>query len=1081
MKKRPFQFLSLAIAAFFAMSAQAEDHPLWLRHCAISPDGTQIAFCYKGDIFTVPAAGGQARQLTSNAAYDGNPVWSPNGQQIAFMSNREGSMDIYVMSKDGGTPKRLTTDSGDETPIIWRDNSHVLFSAALWTEPKSIIFPSRQFPQVYEVDVNGSRPVKFSDITMEDMSLNAKGQILYHDKKGYEDTWRKHHTSPITRDIWLDDNGKFTKLTSFKGEDRNPVWNSKGDGFWYLSEQDGTFNVYQRPLQGNSATQLTHFSGNPVRFLSASKGGKLCFSQNGELYTLVPGQQPQKVNVSIVADSNDKDVVRRTLTGGATEFCLSPSGKEIAFIDHGDVFVTSTDYKTTKQITDTPEQERNLSFSPDGRSLVYASERNGLWQVYMTKIKDAKEKQFTYAGDLVEEQLVKSNRTSFMPKFSPDGKTVAFVEDRGTLKSVDVKNHAVKTLMDGKYIFSYSDGDIDYQWSPDSRWIITNYIGNGGWNNADVALVPADGSQKVVDLTESGYNDGAARWALGGKAIAFASDRAGYRSHGSWGAEQDVYLMFLDLDAYERFQMTKEEKERFDEAQKEKKKEEDEAKGKKKNKKGKKPQKKGEKDVKAKPLRFDTENCRDRIVRLTVNSSDLGDFILSPGGDTLYYEARFEDGYDLWRHEMREGKTTLVMKKVNGGDLQADSTFKSLFAMSEGRIKKIDLAKSEIKDVVFEARFNDKPYQERRYLFDHIWQQVKDKFYDPKLHGVDWQGYHDNYARFLPYINNNFDFSEMASEMLGELNASHTGCRYYPNGASLQTAELGLLYDSHYRGDGLKVAEVIKRGPFAVRNTGVTPGCIIEKIDGQRILRNSDYTSLMDGRAGKDLRVSVFNPKTNKHFDVQVRPISRNAQRELLYKRWVDHNRDLVDSLSHGQLAYVHVKAMDSESFRTVFSELLSDKNHNRKAAIIDERHNGGGWLHDDLCTLLSGKEYQEFIAHGKYVGRDPWNKWVKPSCVMICEDDYSNGHGFPFVYKTLGIGKLVGAPVAGTMTAVWWETQMDRSLVFGIPQVGCRDMNGQYGENHQLDPDVEVYNTPEDYLKGDDEQLKKAVETMLK
>jgi C-terminal processing protease CtpA/Prc len=358
---------------------------------------------------------------------------------------------------------------------------------------------------------------------------------------------------------------------------------------------------------------------------------------------------------------------------------------------------------------------------------------------------------------------------------------------------------------------------------------------------------------------------------------------------------------------------------------------------------------------------------------------------------------------------------------------------------------------------------------------------VKDKFYDPKLHGVDWQGYHDNYARFLPYINNNFDFSEMASEMLGELNASHTGCRYYPNGASLQTAELGLLYDSHYRGDGLKVAEVIKRGPFAVRNTGVTPGCIIEKIDGQKILRDSDYTSLMDGRAGKDLRVSVYNPKSGKRFDVQVRPISRDAQRELLYKRWVDHNRDLVDSLSHGQLAYVHVKAMDSESFRTVFSELLNDKNRNRKAAIIDVRHNGGGWLHDDLCTLLSGKEYQEFIAHGKYVGRDPWNKWVKPSCVMICEDDYSNGHGFPFVYKTLGIGKLVGTSVAGTMTAVWWETLMDRTLVFGIPQVGKWDKNNQFMENQELFPDIEVFNTPEDYINGHDRQLEAAIKEMMK
>ncbi len=1072
-------FISIALA-MLSISAQAQSNPLWMRYSAISPDGSTIAFSYKGDIYTVPSNGGTARQITSNADYDSYPLWSPDGSKIAFSSAREGSLDVYIINKNGGSPIRLTTDSGNEKPIGFRDNEHILVEADIATSATSIIFPGT-FPQVFEVPtVSGARMKLVSEITMQDLSINANGDILYHDMKGYEDSWRKHHTSPITRDIWLLRGGKYTKLTSFAGEDRNPVWDT-ADSYYYLSEEDGTFNVFHNNIAGNAKQQITHFKGNPVRFLTRANNGTLCFGYDGEIYTLKTGSQPQKVNINVIADRNDIDLDRQTLFSGAREISVSPNGKEVAFIVHGDVYVTSVEYNTTKQITDTPEQERSVDFAPDGRSIVYASERNGLWQIYQSSIKNKNEKLFTYSTEIVEEQLVKSDSTSFQPQYSPDGKSVAFLQNRTTLMAVDVKTHKTRKLMDGKYIFSYSDGDIDYQWSPDSRWIITNYIGNGGWNNADVALVPADGSQKVVDLTESGYNDGAARWALGGKAIAFASDRAGYRSHGSWGAEQDVYLMFLDLDAYERFLMTKEEKERFDEAQKEKKKEEDEAKGKKKNKKGKKPQKKGEKDVKAKPLRFDTENCRDRIVRLTVNSSDLGDFILSPGGDTLYYEARFEDGYDLWRHEMREGKTTLVMKKVNGGDLQADSTFKSLFAMSEGRIKKIDLAKSEIKDVVFEARFNDKPYQERRYLFDHIWQQVKDKFYDPKLHGVDWQGYHDNYARFLPYINNNFDFSEMASEMLGELNASHTGCRYYPNGASLQTAELGLLYDSHYRGDGLKVAEVIKRGPFAVRNTGVTPGCIIEKIDGQRILRNSDYTSLMDGRAGKDLRVSVFNPKTNKHFDVQVRPISRNAQRELLYKRWVDHNRDLVDSLSHGQLAYVHVKAMDSESFRTVFSELLSDKNHNRKAAIIDERHNGGGWLHDDLCTLLSGKEYQEFIAHGKYVGRDPWNKWVKPSCVMICEDDYSNGHGFPFVYKTLGIGKLVGTPVAGTMTAVWWETQMDRSLVFGIPQVGCRDMNGQYGENHQLDPDVEVYNTPEDYLKGDDEQLKKAVETMLK
>ena len=396
-------------------------------------------------------------------------------------------------------------------------------------------------------------------------------------------------------------------------------------------------------------------------------------------------------------------------------------------------------------------------------------------------------------------------------------------------------------------------------------------------------------------------------------------------------------------------------------------------------------------------------------------------------------------------------------------------------------IKKIDLAKGKPEAVNFEANFNYRPQEEREYIFNHIWQQVKDKFYVEDLHNVDWDGYRENYKRFLPHINNNYDFRDMLSEMLGELNGSHTGARYNPEGPSLKTAALGLFLDDTYQGDGLRVEEVIKRGPFDVKKTGVTAGCIIEKIDGNAILANEDYNWMLDGKAGKPIRVSVFNPKTGKRFDVNVKAISKAAQQELLYKRWVDRNRALVDSLSGGQLAYVHVKEMNSESFRTVYRELLSDKNRNRKAVIVDERHNGGGWLHDDLCTLLGGKQYQSFVPHGQYVGADPFNKWTKPSCVLMCEDDYSNGHGFPFVYKELGIGRLIGTPVPGTMTAVWWETLIDKSLIFGIPQVGCMDMRGNFCENTQLYPDIEVYNTPEDFLSGHDSQLERAIQEMLK
>ena len=1088
------KLLLSAFALCFAGTIAAQEAPLWMRYCALSPDGTTIAFTYKGDIYTVPSTGGRATQITTNPAFDTTPVWSPDGKQIAFASDRMGSLDVFVVAKEGGVPQRLTTHSGSEKPVAYKDDKHILFTANIAPSAEDAGFPSGQFQQIYEVAVTGGRPTMFSSMPMECISINKEGIMLYQDKKGYEDYWRKHQVSPIARDIWSYTPGKtpvYQKQTTFGGEDREPVWAPDGKSFYYLSEEKGSFNIFQRTPGANTSKQITFHTKHPVRFLSMASEGKLCYGYNGEIYTLVPGGQPQKVNITILSDKIDKDIIRQIRSYGATDIAVSPKGKEVAFIMRGDVYVTSIDYKTTKQITNTPDQERDISFAPDGRTLVYSSERNGLWQLYTSTIVRKEEKQFTYATELKEERLTKSNVASFQPQYSPDGKEIAFLENRTAIRVINLKSKAVRTVMDAKYQYSYADGDQWFQWSPDSKWILSDFIGIGGWNNKDVVLLKADGKGEMVNLTESGYSDTNAKWVLGGKAMIWNSDRSGYRSHGSWGSESDTYIMFFDVDAYNRFTMSKEDLALLEEAEKtekeEKAKKEKEEKEKAEKKKDKKDAKtkdtKKEEDKKkeeVKPLTFDLENRFDRIVRLTVNSSRLSDAVLTPKGDVLYYLAAFEGDYDLWEHKLKENTTKILLKGVGGGALIPDKEGKNIFMCTRSQLKKIEIAGSKVTPIEFEAFFDYRPYGERAYIFDHVYQQVNDKFYVADLQGTDWKGYKEAYQRFLPHINNNYDFAEMLSELLGELNASHTGARYAGGGSALSTATLGVFYDESYSGTGLKIKEILDQSPFTQKKTDVKAGCIIEKVDGKTIEANADYFPLFEGKVGRKVILTVYDPATKKRFEETVKAISYGAQSELLYKRWVKRCAQKVEELSGGRIAYVHIKGMDSPSFRKMYSELLG-RYRNKEAVIVDTRHNGGGWLHDDVVTLLSGKEYQRFVPRGQYIGSDPFNKWLKPSCMLACEDNYSNAHGTPYVYKTLGIGKLIGTPVAGTMTAVWWERQIDPTIVFGIPQVGCMDMRGQYMENKQLEPDIKVYNSPEKSLKGEDKQLAAAVKEMLK
>ncbi|MBL7793788.1 MAG: PD40 domain-containing protein [Saprospiraceae bacterium] len=1072
--------LLLSCLTLLSLRLSAQEAALWLRYPAISPDGKTIVFSYKGDLYKVAADGGAASPLTLHEGHDAMPVWSPDGKTIAFGSDRYGNYDVFVMPAAGGAATRLTYHSSGDMPSDFSpDGQYVIFTSSRLDAAANQQFPSGVLPELYRVPVKGGREKQVITTPAEMTRYNKKGSaIVYHDRKGYEDEFRKHHTSSVTRDVWMYDFNKkeYTQLSTFAGEDRNPVFAPNQEDIYYLSEEKGSFNIFKMNIKTpGKSTQLTTYDKHPVRYLTSSSDGVMCFSFNGELYTMREGQKPERITVFIATDARYNPEKIEKISGNASEFALSPNGKEVAFIVRGEVFASSVDKGTTRRITNTPEQERTLSFSPDGRSLLYASERKGSWNVYRTNLARTEEGFFFNATLLKEEAVIATAAEEFQPAWSPDGKEVAYLEERTILKVVNTETKKVREIMGADKNYSYSDGDQWYEWSPDGKWFLVNFLQNQQWIS-QAGLVSAAGGQPITNLTQSGYNNNNPRWMMDGKMMLWFSDRDGMKNDASWGGEYDVYGMFFNQEDYDRFKLSKED---FD-LLKEKEKEEE---GKKKENGEKKEEaKKDEVKKLPDPIKIDLKGIEDRKLRLTMHSSRLNDAIMSKDGEKLFYLARFEKGFDLWQTELRtrETKTLVKLGADNAGGLTLDKEGKNLFFVADGSIVKVEIEGGKRSNVGINGEMVLNEAVERAHLFEHAWRQVQKKFYKIDLHDVTWEEYRDNYVRFLPHVDNNRDFAEMLSEMLGELNASHTGARWRPNvETGDKTAALGVFYDESYTGNGLKVLEVMDKSPAAKSDTKIKPGVIIEKIDGQEITPETNYYSLLNRKEGQNTLLSLFNPADGQRWETVIKPISQGEENELRYQRWVDRCRFLVDSLSGGTIGYVHVRGMNDQSYRTVYEEALG-KNAGKEALVVDTRFNGGGWLHDDLATFLSGKKYMTMMPREQNLGSEPQFKWYKPSIVVMSESNYSDAHMFPYTYKALEIGKLVGMPVPGTGTAVWWET-MQNGVVFGIPQVGMVGNDGAYLENTQLEPDIKTPNDPGAVSKGRDQQLEAAVKELKK
>ncbi|GAB5528189.1 MAG: S41 family peptidase [Roseivirga sp.] len=1075
---RKLKFTTLLLLLVTTL-ATAQVQPKWARYPSISPDGSQIAFVYKGDLYRVSAGGGDATQLTFHQGHDYMPVWSKDGKHLAFASDRYGNFDIYIMDAQGGPANRLTFHSNDEVPFSFSsDGKNVIFGGMRQDLAEHRQYPTGSQPELYQVPVKSGRVEQIFTIPAEYVQVSKNGkQMIYHDKKGGENEFRKHHTSAITRDIWVYDSKSDTHkmISTFEGEDRNPVYSADEKTIYYLSEQSGNFNVHKMSLASPGQNeQLTTLKKHPVRSLSIANG-LMSFSYDGELYTMRDGEKPKKVAINIRTQAIKNADSFVSINGGVREMDISPSGKEIAFIARGEVFVTSVDGSLTKRITNTPEQERFVKWGPEGKSVVYSSERDGLWHIFETRRVREEEEPFFFASTLLEEKPLVSNKLdNYLPEFSPDGKKMAFVEGRRTLKIMDLESKNTTTLLTEKDLYHMRDGDKYYRWSPDSKWLLI------GWSktlsNGEVLLMSADASQRI-NLTESGYSDRSPKWVNDGKQMIWFSNRNGLKSYATSGQSQtDVYSMFFSKDAWDKYRLSKEDYDLQKEMEKAAKK------GKKEDDKDKKKEDDKEKKEETKDLVFDWEDMTDRKARLTIHSSSLGDAVLSKDNETLYYLARFERGMNLWSTNLRTRATKMVAKLNAGfGSLRWDKGKKNLYLLSGGRISKVNTTSGSTKPVAIRGEMSLDRGAEIAYMFDHVWLRTNAIFYHSNFHGIDWDDMRKEYAKYVPHIGNSYEFTEMISEMLGELNVSHAGGRYNGNISNGDaTASLGIFMDYSHSGDGIRIAEVIKGGPLDKANLNVKAGMVIEKIDGETISPSRDVASYLNRKADKFTLLELYDPANKKErHQITVKPVSLGAERGLLYQRWVKMNEKEVAAKSGGKLGYVHIPGMSDGPYRNIYERMMG-KYMDKEGVIVDTRFNGGGDLVADLAMFFTGVPFISYETEAKIVGGEPTSRWTKPTLAMFNESNYSDGHCFSQGYTDLKIGKTVGMPVPGTCSFAGWEGLPDGSR-WGVVPVSAKNIDGKWMENLQTEPDFKVKNMPGKIDKGIDEQLEKAIEELLR
>jgi tricorn protease len=1047
--------------------APSEGEARLLRFPAIH--GKQIVFTYAGDLYTVDAAGGVARRLTSHEGFEMFARFSPDGKKLAFTGQYDGNTEVYVMPAEGGTPKRLTwtaTLPRDDVSDRMGPNNIVM----TWTpDGKNVVFRSRQHSfndfigALYEVSAEGGLPVQLPLPRGGFCSYSPDGKKLAFNRIFREFRTWKRYRGGLCDDIWVYDfdTKKTEAVAPSEASDIIPMW--CGDAIYFVSDRDDNvrMNLWRYDTKDKSVKQVTHFKDYDVKFPS-SDGKQIVFENGGWIYRLdTATDKCERVPVRILEDRAGARGGVVKVAANVTNFEISPDGKRALFGARGDVFTVPAKDGQTRNLTATSgTHERNSKWSPDGKVIAFVSDESGEDEIWVVGPDGKGKKQLTSGGDTYKYEL----------SWSPDSKKILWSDKKLRLQMVEVESKKVTLVTKGKA------WEIrDAVWSPDSRWVAYSQQEPGSLNKVYLYSVEQGKSHEVTDGQQA---SGQPCFSGDGKYLFFVSDRDfnPVYSATEWNhAYRDmgrVYLVTLAKGTPNPFRPRQDEtegKEEKKDAPKEKEEKKEE-----------------KKDV---TVKVDLDGMQGRVLELPVTPAGYRS-LQSVGGNIYYIRQGSKDAKPgLHVYDLAARKET-ALGSVGGYEISADG--KKMIVVQDGKYGIIDLPKgpvtvSEPLDLTgLEVKLDRQ--KEWAQIYSECWRQMRDFFYDPNLHGVDWDGVRKKYEALLPHVAHRADLTYVIGEMIGELNCGHTyvGGGDMPKPARVPLGLLGAKLERDPSGF-YKIAHILKapawgpmqKSPLAQLGVDVKEGDFLLAIDGQDVSKLTSPFEALVNKAGKQVTLRVnAAPKADGARDVVVVPASNEAG--LYYREWVENNLKKVTEASGGKIGYVHVPDMQVAGLNEFARQFYPQVR--KKAMIIDVRGNGGGNVSPMLIERLRREADMILIARNGLPNVDPQAMVWGPLCCLVNEFSASDGDLFPYRFRQYGLGKLIGKRSWGGVVGIRGSLPLLDGGTLNRPEFSRYGLEGKEWiiEGKGVSPDEVVDNDPAKEFSGDDQQLDRAIAHLL-